>query len=81
MRLNPEGMDNLRELYALIYGCGKDTMFCPHCCRPMRIERQNGKRVLICRRYIEQQREDQKEMTDNIIEHEARIRRLKKHGE
>jgi len=47
----------------------------------MRLEWQNGKRVLICRRCVEQQKEDQQEMMDNIVQHEARIRRLKEHGE
>ena len=74
-------MNDFCKLYAFIYGCGKDTMFCPHCCRPMRLEWQNGKRVLICRRCVEQQKEDQQEMMDNIVQHDARIRRLKEHGE
>jgi len=74
-------MNDFCKLYAFIYGCGKDTMFCPHCCRPMRLKWQKGKRVLICRRCVEQQKEDQQEMMDNIVQHEARIRRLKEHGE
>ncbi|MBR0311841.1 MAG: hypothetical protein IJQ98_05525 [Oscillospiraceae bacterium] len=75
-------MKSMKELYAMIYGCGKDTIFCPHCGRPMRLEWQDGKRVLICRRCVEQQREDQQEMLDNIVQHKARMRRrLKEHGE
>lgn len=73
-------MKNLQQLYAFIYGCGEDAVFCEHCGRPLKIEIHNGEKMLVCHRCMELQREARQEMEDNVKVHEARARRLKKHG-
>ena len=73
-------MNDMRKLYAFIYGCSQKAVYCGHCGRPLYVEEEKGKKVLICHRCIELQKEWQQEMIDNLHYYEERERRKKNHG-